>query len=116
MDIIDDNPTSARAISEALTRLGLETRVISSTEVVAMEPPWAVVVSWDFTPAYGRKALELGKALAQGAPFVVLVEHLTMETTLDSLRAGAVACLPRLLFDVPALSRELARALKLGIP
>ena len=98
------------------TRLGLETRVIHSTEVVAIEPPRAVIVSWDFTPAHGRKALELCKALAQGAPFVVLVEHLTMETTLDSLRAGAVACLPRLLFDVPALSRELARALKLGIP
>jgi CheY-like chemotaxis protein len=116
VDIIDDNPTSARAISEALARLGLETRVINSTEVVAMDPPRAVIVSWDFTPAYGRKALELCKALAQGAPFVVLVEHLTMETTLDSLRAGATACLPRLLFDVPALSRELARALKLGIP
>jgi CheY-like chemotaxis protein len=116
VDIIDDNPTSARAISEALVRLGLETRVITSTEVVAIDPPRAVIVSWDFTPAYGRKALELCKALAQGAPFVVLVEHLTMETTLDTLRAGATACLPRLLFDVPALSRELARALKLGIP
>jgi CheY-like chemotaxis protein len=116
VDIIDDNPTSARAISEALARLGLETRVINSTEVVAIEPPRAVIVSWDFTPAHGRKALELCKALAQGAPFVVLVEHLTMETTLDALRAGAVACLPRMLFDVPALSRELARALKLGIP
>ena len=52
--------------------------------------------------------------MAQGAPFIVLVEHLTMETTLDSLRAGAIACLPRLFFDAPALSRELARALKLG--
>ncbi|HEX8698300.1 MAG TPA: hybrid histidine protein kinase/response regulator SinK [Myxococcaceae bacterium] len=116
VDIIDDNPTSARAISEAIARLGLETRIINSTEVVAIEPPRAVIVSWDFTPAHGRKALELSKALAQGAPFVVLVEHITMETTLDALRSGAVACLPRLLFDVPALSRELARALKLGIP
>ncbi len=114
VDILDDNPTSARLLSEALGRLGLETRVIASTEVVALDAPRAVVVSWDFTPAYGRKALELGKALAQGAPFVVLVEHLTLETTLDALRAGAAACLPRLFFDVPALSRELARALKLG--
>jgi CheY-like chemotaxis protein len=114
VDVIDDNPTSSRIVTEALARLGLEARVISSTEVVAMDPPMAVLVSWDFTPAYGRKALELGKALAQGAPFVVLVEHLTMETTLDSLRAGAIACLPRLFFDAPALSRELARALKLS--
>jgi CheY-like chemotaxis protein len=116
VDVLDDNPTSARLVAEALTLLGLEPRIIRTTEVVAMEPPLAVVVSWDFTPAYGRKALELGKALAQEAPFVVLVEHLTMETTLEALRAGAVACLPRLLYDGPALSRELARALKLGKP
>lgn len=114
VDVIDDNPTSSRTVTEALTRLGLEPRLITTTEVAPMEPPLAVVVSWDFTSAYGRKALELGKALAQGAPFIVLVEHLTMETTLDSLRAGAIACLPRLFFDVPALSRELSRALKLG--
>ncbi|WP_224242884.1 hybrid histidine protein kinase/response regulator SinK [Hyalangium gracile] len=114
VDVIDDNPTSSRIVTEALGRLGLEPRLISTTEVVAMEPPMAVLVSWDFTPAYGRKALELGKAMAQGAPFIVLVEHLTMETTLDSLRAGAIACLPRLLFDAPALSRELSRALKLS--
>jgi CheY-like chemotaxis protein len=116
VDVIDDNPTSSRTIVEALTRLGLEPRLISTTEVAALDPPMAVVVSWDFAPAYGRKALELGKVLAQGAPFVVLVEHLTMETTLDALRAGATACLPRLFFDAPALSRELARALKLGTP
>jgi CheY-like chemotaxis protein len=114
VDVIDDNPTSSRIVADALSRLGLEPRLISSTEVVAMEAPMAVLVSWDFTPAYGRKALELGKALAQGAPFIVLVEHLTLETTLDSLRAGAIACLPRLFFDAPALSRELARALKLS--
>jgi len=116
VDIIDDNPTSSRTVAEALTRLGLEPRLISTTEVAALDAPMAVVVSWDFTPAYGRKALELGKALAQGAPFIVLVEHLTMETTLDALRAGAIACLPRLFFDAPALSRELSRALKLGTP
>ncbi|SEU29011.1 hybrid histidine protein kinase/response regulator SinK [Stigmatella erecta] len=114
VDVIDDNPTSTRTITEALARMGLEARVIQTTEIVALDAPLAVVVSWDFTPASGRKALELGKALAQGAPFVVMVEHLTMETTLDSLRAGAVGCLPRLLFDPPALSRELSRALKMG--
>ena len=116
VDVLDDNSTSSRIVTEALGRLGLEARLITNTEVVAMEPPMAVVVSWDFTPAYGSKALELGKALAQGAPFIVLVEHLTMETTLDSLRAGAIACLPRLFFDAPALSRELSRALKLTAP
>jgi CheY-like chemotaxis protein/nitrogen-specific signal transduction histidine kinase len=116
VDVIDDNPTSSRTVAEALTRLGLEPRIISTTEVAALDAPMAVVVSWDFTPAYGRKALELGKALAQGAPFIVMVEHLTMETTLDALRAGAMACLPRLFFDGPALSRELSRALKLGTP
>jgi CheY-like chemotaxis protein len=116
VDILDDSPTSARTVTEALTQLGLEPRLLLGTELAALEQPLAVVVSWDFTPAYGRKALELGKALAQGAPFVVLAEHLTLETTLEVLRAGAVACLPRLLFDGPALSRELARALKLGSP
>jgi DNA-binding NtrC family response regulator len=116
VDVIDDNPTSSRIVTEALARLGLESRLITTTEVVAMEPPMAVLVSWDFTTAYGRKALELGKALAQGAPFIVLVEHLTMETTLDALRAGAIACLPRLFFDAAALSNELARALKLSTP
>ena len=37
--------------------------LLNNTEVVAMEPPMAVLVSWDFTPAYGRKALELAPYL-----------------------------------------------------
>ena len=90
--------------------------MLPTAELIALEPPAGVVVSWDFAPAYGRKALELGKALAQGAPFVVLAEHLTMETALESLRAGAAACLPKLLSDTTALSRELSRAFKKGVP
>jgi CheY-like chemotaxis protein len=116
VDVLEDNPTTARLISEALALVGLEARVLSSAELMAMEKPVGVVVSWDFAPAYGRKALELGKALAQGAPFVVLAEHLTMETALESLRAGAAACLPKLLSDTTALSRELSRAFKRDAP
>ncbi|MFP2932422.1 hybrid histidine protein kinase/response regulator SinK [Pyxidicoccus sp. 3LG] len=116
VDVLEDNPTTARIISEALAMVGLEARVLPTTELMAMAPPAGVVVSWDFAPAYGRKALELGKALAQGAPFVVLAEHLTMETALESLRAGAAACLPKLLSDTTALSRELSRAFKREVP
>ncbi|NMO22260.1 hybrid histidine protein kinase/response regulator SinK [Pyxidicoccus fallax] len=116
VDVLEDNPTTARLISEALDMLGLEARVLPSTELMAMATPVGVVVSWDFAPAYGRKALELAKALAQGAPFVVLAEHLTMETALESLRAGAAACLPKLLSDTTALSRELSRAFKREVP
>jgi CheY-like chemotaxis protein len=116
VDVLDDNPTSARAATEALGKLGLEARLISTPEVVAIDPPVAVLVSWDFAPAYGRKALELGKALAQGAPVIVLAEHLTMETMLDAIRAGAIACLQRLPQDVSTLSQELSRALKRGPP
>jgi CheY-like chemotaxis protein len=116
VDVLEDNATTARLISEALAVLGLEARVLPSAELTALEKPVGVVVSWDFAPAYGRKALELGRALAQGAPFVVLAEHLTMETALESLRAGASACLPKLLSDTTALSRELSRAFKREVP
>jgi CheY-like chemotaxis protein len=116
VDVLEDNPTTARLITEALAMVGLEARILPSAELMAMEKPAGVVVSWDFAPAYGRKALELGKALAQGAPFVVLAEHLTMETALESLRAGAAACLPKLLSDTTALSRELSRAFKRDVP
>ncbi|MFY2558595.1 hybrid histidine protein kinase/response regulator SinK [Corallococcus terminator] len=116
VDVLEDNPTTAAQIAEALELIGLEARVLPTSELIALAPPAGVVVSWDFAPAYGRKALELGKALAQGAPFVVLAEHLTMETALESLRAGATACLPKLLSDTTALSRELSRAFKKGVP
>jgi DNA-binding response OmpR family regulator len=116
VDVLEDNPTTARLVAEALALAGLEARVLNTAELTALEPPAGVVVSWDFAPAYGRKSLELGKALAQGAPFVVLVEHLTMETALESLRAGASACLPKLLSDTTALSRELIRAFKREAP
>ncbi|HZI15274.1 MAG TPA: hybrid histidine protein kinase/response regulator SinK [Myxococcus sp.] len=116
VDVLEDNPTTARLVAEALALAGLEARVLTTAELTALEPPAGVVVSWDFAPAYGRKALELGKVLAQGAPFVVLAEHLTMETALESLRAGASACLPKLLSDTTALSRELIRAFKREAP
>jgi DNA-binding NtrC family response regulator len=114
VDVYEDDPASARQLTEALALLGLETRVFSEQVEAPAEPPAAVVVSWDFGAAHGRKAVELGRARSQGAPFVVLSEHLTMEAALESLRGGAAACLPKLLTDVRALSRELARALKLG--
>jgi len=116
VDVLEDDAATAKQLAEALSLAGYEARVLGSPETTLLEPPAAVVVSWDFAPAYGRKALELGRALAQGAPFVVLAEHLTMETSLESLRAGASACLPKLCSDVDSLSRELSRALKLEAP
>jgi CheY-like chemotaxis protein len=113
VDVLESDPATAQLLSEALARLGHEARLVSSAEVAQLETPAGVVVSWDFVPAHGRQALELGKALARGAPFVVLAEHLTMETALESLRAGAAACLPKHTSDVAALARELARALQL---
>ncbi|MBU8897868.1 hybrid histidine protein kinase/response regulator SinK [Corallococcus sp. M34] len=116
VDVLEDNPAMARQLTEALALVGLEARVVPTADVTPLEPPVGVVVSWDFAPAYGRKALELARALGQGAPFVVLAEHLTMETALESLRAGAAACLPKLLSDTSALSRELSRAFKKEVP
>lgn len=116
VDVLEHDAAAAERIAEALAGLGYEARLLTSSDASSREPPAGVVVSWDFAPAHGRKALELGKLLAQGAPFVVLAEHLTMETALESLRAGAVACLPKRMADVPALGRELSRALKLESP
>lgn len=113
VDVLEDDAARAEQVSHALALAGYEARVLGSPEATLLERPAAVVVSWDFAPAYGRKALELGRALAQGAPFIVLAEHLTMEASLEALRAGASACLPRPAADVAALSRELSRALKL---
>ncbi|MET0401984.1 MAG: hybrid histidine protein kinase/response regulator SinK [Cystobacter sp.] len=116
VDVLEDNPASARRLTEALTLLGLEARVLSTapTDVPSAqstEPPAAVVVSWDFGTAYGRQALALARQLGQGAPFVVLAEYPTQETVLESLRAGASGCLPREL-ETSELSRELSRLLQ----
>ena len=114
VDVYEDVPESAQQLTEALALLGLESQVYTDLVEPPAEPPAGVVVSWDFGAAHGRKAVELGRARSQGRPFVVLSEHLTMEAALESLRGGAAACLPKLLTDVRALSRELSRALKLG--
>lgn len=114
VDVLEDDPAVARRLAEALARAGYEARVLDSPEPTPLEPPAAVVVSWDFAPAHGRRALELGRALARGAPFVVLAEHLSMETSLEALRAGAAACLPRPHADAASFSEALARALQHG--
>ncbi len=112
IDVYEDNPLSSRQVVDALALLGLEANVITDRSVAA-ERPLAVVLSWDFTPALGMDGLQFVKEKLPGVPFVVLAEHLTMEAALESLRGGASACLPKLLSDVKALSRELQRALKL---
>ncbi|QRK05542.1 hybrid histidine protein kinase/response regulator SinK [Archangium violaceum] len=112
VDVLDDSPASARQLTEALSRLGLEARVLTTAPgEPAAEPPAAVVVSWDFSPAYGRQALELARKLGQGAPFVVLAEYLSQETMLEALRAGASGCLPREM-EARELSHELSRILE----
>ncbi len=112
VDVLEDNPTSARRLTEALALMGLEARVLPTVPgELPAEPPAAVVVSWDFTSAHGRQALEVARRLGQGAPFVVLAEFLSQETMLEALRAGASGCLPRDL-EPRELGRELARLLK----
>ena len=113
IDVYEDDPVSAKQISDALAMLGLEGHVLTEAAPFGDTGPSGVIVSWAFGPAPGKKAVALGKQTARGAPFVVLADHLTMETALESLRGGAVACLPKLLNDVKALSREIQRALKL---
>jgi CheY-like chemotaxis protein len=114
IDVYEDNPLSARQISDALSTIGMEPNVLTEPKPGGAELPAALVMSWDFTPARGIDCITLARKLAPGVPFVVLAEHLTMESALESLRGGAAACLPKLLTDVKALSRELQRALKLG--
>lgn len=113
IDVYEDNPAMSRQISEALALLGYEANVMAEPGNATEDSPAAVIVSWDLTARHGREAVQLGRDAGRGAPFVVLAEHLTMDTALESLRGGAVACLPKLLSDVKALSRELQRALKL---
>jgi DNA-binding NtrC family response regulator len=111
VDVLEDSPASARRLTEALAQMGLEARVLNAAPgEPTVEPPAAVVVSWDFGPAYGRQALELARKLGQGAPFVVLAEYLSQETMLEALRAGASGCLPREL-QAHELSHELSRLL-----
>jgi CheY-like chemotaxis protein len=116
VDVYEDNPASAKQIAEALQLLGMEPKILLEAVPGGDDPPAGVVVSWDFSPAHGDKAIELARTMCKGAPFIVLAEHLTMETTLESLRAGSSACLPKLTADAKALSRQLSRALKLPAP
>jgi CheY-like chemotaxis protein len=112
VDVLEDSPASARRLTEALAQMGLEARVLDAAPgEPTVEPPAAVVVSWDFGPAHGRQALALARKLGQGAPFVVLAEYLSQETMLEALRAGASGCLPREL-QAPELSHELSRLLE----
>ncbi|ATB34412.1 hybrid histidine protein kinase/response regulator SinK [Melittangium boletus] len=114
VDVLEDHPASARRITEALALLELEARVFPSVPTEPpVEPPAAVVVSWDFSAAHGRQALELARRQGLGAPFVVLAEYLSQETMLEALRAGASGCLSRDL-EPRELGRELSRLLKPG--
>jgi CheY-like chemotaxis protein len=114
VDVYEDNPLSAKQISDALKLLGMEPQVLTEAKPGGAETPAAVVMSWDFTPSHGATGVAFARQVAPGVPFVVLAEHLTMDSALESLRGGAAACLPKLLTDVKALSRELQRALKLS--
>lgn len=113
VDVYEDNPASARLISEALAMIGLEANVVTEARAASDTPPAGVIVSWTFGPAPGRRGVELARGVCRGALFVVLAENLTMETALESLRGGAAACLPKLLSDSRAMSREIQRALRL---
>lgn len=113
VDVYEDNPLTAKQIAEALTLINMVPNVLTEPKPGGADAPAAVVMSWDFTPAHGAAGVALARQLAPGIPFVVLAEHLTMDSALESLRGGAAACLPKLLTDVKALSRELQRALKL---
>ena len=113
VDVYEDNPASARQISDALTMIGLDANIVTEAHAAGDNPPAGVIVSWTFGPAPGRKGVELAKGVSRGALFVVLAENLTMETALESLRGGAAACLPKLLSDTKAMSREIQRALRL---
>ena len=113
IDVYEDNPASSRQIVEALTQLGYVPQVLTTAVPGGAEQPLAIVLSWDFTAAIGKAGIVFLKRFNPGIPFVVLAEHLTMESALESLRGGATACLPKLLNDPKVLGRELARALKL---
>lgn len=111
--VLDDNPDSSRQFAQALELLGLEPQVLSAPPAEPGLRPTAVVVSWELGWAHGRSALEAGQELARGAPMLVVLEHLSLETSLEVLRAGAITCMARPLPELPALARELARVLKL---
>lgn len=113
IDVYEDNPSSSKQIVEALSQLGYQPQVLTTAVPGGSEKPLAIVLSWDFMPALGKGGIAFLKHFSPGTPFVVLAEHLTMESALESLRGGATACLPKLLNDTKALGRELARALKL---
>jgi DNA-binding NtrC family response regulator len=111
--VLDEHPESSRQLAEALELLGLEPQVLAAPPAEPGPKPAAVVVSWDLGSAHGRSAMEAGQELARGAPMLVVIEHLSLETALEVLRVGAVTCMARPLPELPALARELARVLKL---
>jgi DNA-binding response OmpR family regulator len=113
VDIYEDNPRVAEQIAAAIRKLKLEPNVVREAGPGGAEPPTALVLSWDLASARGAEGLGMVKRVAPGVPFVVLAEHLTTDAAIDSLRAGASACLPKLLSDADALARELARAFKI---
>lgn len=114
VDVYEDNPRVAEQIAAALRKLKLEPNLLREASAGGSQLPSAIILSWDFAAARGTLGLSLVKKVASGVPFVVLAEHLTTDAAIDSLRAGASACLPKLISDADALARELARAFKIN--
>ncbi|MBX7114725.1 MAG: hybrid sensor histidine kinase/response regulator [Myxococcaceae bacterium] len=113
VDIYEDNPHVARRIGDALEELQVPYKVMSEAVAGGDAPPRAVVLSWDFTPRSGSAAMAMARKFAPNAPLLVLTEQLSLETMIEALRAGAVACRTKQIPDTRAFAQELKSLLKL---
>ena len=113
VDIYEDNPHVARRITDALDELHIPYKVLTQAAAGGDTPPRAVVLSWDFAPHPGSAAMAMARKFAPAAPLLVLTEQLSLETMIEALRAGAVACRTKQIPDTRALPHELKSLLKL---
>lgn len=113
VDIYEDNPAVSRRVAEALDLLEVPHVVLTQPVSGGTGAPRAVVVSWDFAPCPGSAALTMARGFAPHSPLLVLTEQLTLETMIDALRGGAVACRTKQIPDTKAFADELKQLLKL---
>jgi len=115
--VVEDSPTDAKLIANALRRLDREVRservdTADAMKAALRSQEWDAIISdWSLPKFSAMEALSCLKELALDVPFIVVSGTVGEETAVEAMRAGAhdYVLKDRLIRLSPALERELAQ-------